>query len=116
MDGHSCERLLVDDVLRLDVHPDRLIQVRRAGRIRRLDAERHARQATIPELRERAVQERLRVAAAAVFAPHPEYADIAASVSIRVVPCNGRDLAVASDQEPEAEVQIRVRGVPFPPL
>src|SRR5438094_580297 len=90
--------------------------MRRAGRVRGVDPERHARQAAVPELRERAMQERLRVTASAKLAPDPERADVTAAVPVRLVARDGRDLAVTPDQEPQAEIEIRVRRVALPPL
>src|SRR5436305_182427 len=53
--------------------------MRRPGRVRRVDSERHARHSSIPELGECAYEQRFCIAAATVVAAHTEYPVVAAS-------------------------------------
>src|SRR5215469_5447270 len=103
----SCEHLLVYDGFELDVHPDRLVEARRAGRVGGVNAQRDAALPAPVELSEAVLQKRLAITLAAPRPPNAQRADVAAAVPVRVVADDRRDLLAVADQEPERRVVVR---------
>src|SRR6476620_9321816 len=90
--------------------------MRRTGRVLRVDAERDATEATVVELAEYVKEQCLGIALPAPRPPHAERADVPASVSVRLVPRDRSNLVAVPDDEPKAEIEVRIRAVPLPPL
>src|SRR5262249_27288928 len=114
----SCERLLVRRHLEVDVHADALVEMRSAGGVLRVDAERDTAEAALVEVAEAVVEQRLREPAAAIRATYAECVAPLAAVPVRVVAGARGDLAVlvVADDEPGRRVVPGLRALLLPPL
>ena len=93
--------------------PDALVEPRGAGRVLRVDAERHTRDAALPEHAEGVKKQRAPQAALPPIAADADHADEAAAVPPRLTPRVRGDALAVSDDEPEALVVV---GAHLPPL
>src|SRR6478736_834975 len=111
----SPKRFPPDDELLVDVHADTLIELRRAGRVSGVHAQRHAQKPTPAKLAEALQEKRTAVAAAAPGAAHADRAHVAGRRA-RLVADDSRELVAVPDDEPERGVEVGPVPLTRPPL
>src|SRR5262249_36043356 len=110
------ELLLVDVVPPVDLHPGPLVEPGRAGRVLRIDSERHSALAAPGKDRERLEQKREAEAATPPGRPDADVVDVA-DATARRTGCEARDLLPVERHDPQLRIEaLTLDPVPAPRL